>query len=154
MFSPCRRGSASLAKLARLPFASRSLDLPFLLRYRQAQLLKSCRYAPIRGISVSQCHGQTAATRASALEKAFDDEVNAQKPPSDEHNQETTKHGPVTRFQELLDRGLVCETVVNTIVKDMGLETMTQVQSMTINETLKGIDVWAKPPRVLYLNGN
>lgn len=49
--------------------------------------------------------------------------------------------GLVTKFQELADRGMVCKTVIKTLTQDMKLETMTQVQSMTINETLKGIDV-------------
>lgn len=51
--------------------------------------------------------------------------------------------GLATKFQELADRGMVCKTVIKTLTQDMGLETMTQVQSMTINETLKGIDVYA-----------
>ena len=49
--------------------------------------------------------------------------------------------GAVTKFQELKDRNLVCRTVVDTLTKDMGLVDMTEVQSKTINETLKGIDV-------------
>ena len=49
--------------------------------------------------------------------------------------------GPVTRFQELKDRNLVCKTVVDTLTQDMRLTDMTEVQSKTINETLKGIDV-------------
>ena len=52
-----------------------------------------------------------------------------------------TSHGPVTKFRDLATRGMVCQTIVNTITKGMGLETMTEVQSKTINETLKGIDV-------------
>ena len=47
----------------------------------------------------------------------------------------------VTRFEELSRHGLVCDTVVKTLTKTMGLETMTPVQSMTMNETLKGDDV-------------
>ena len=45
------------------------------------------------------------------------------------------------RFDELGKNGLVCDTVVSTLTKTMGLETMTPVQSMTMNETLKGDDV-------------
>lgn len=36
---------------------------------------------------------------------------------------------------------MVSRPVVNTLIQDMGLETMTSVQSLTINESLKGIDV-------------
>lgn len=50
-------------------------------------------------------------------------------------------YGPVTKFAELDERNMVCKTVVQTITKDLGLETMTHVQSLTINETLKGTDV-------------
>ena len=57
------------------------------------------------------------------------------------HGGQSAGQGAVTKFQELADRKLVCKTVVDTITKDMKLETMTQVQSLTINETLKGIDV-------------
>ncbi|MCJ1310634.1 hypothetical protein MMC25_004299 [Agyrium rufum] len=51
---------------------------------------------------------------------------------------------PATKFHELLDRGLVCQTIVDTLTRDMRLETMTLVQIQTINETLKGIDVLAQ----------
>lgn len=47
----------------------------------------------------------------------------------------------ITKFHELADQKLVSPVVVDTITKQMGLETMTQVQSLTINETLKGTDV-------------
>lgn len=49
--------------------------------------------------------------------------------------------GPATKFQELLDRGLVNEAIIKPITEGMGHSTMTPVQMMTINETLKGIDV-------------
>ncbi|MCJ1284670.1 hypothetical protein MMC26_004006 [Xylographa opegraphella] len=51
---------------------------------------------------------------------------------------------PITKFHELADRKMVSPTVIRTITQDMKLETMTQVQSLTINETLKGIDVLAQ----------
>ena len=51
------------------------------------------------------------------------------------------KLGPVTKFQELADRQLVSPVLVKTLLEDMKLETMTEVQSLTINQTLKGKDV-------------
>lgn len=45
---------------------------------------------------------------------------------------------------------MVCPTVVNTLTQEMGLETMTQVQSLTINETLKGGDVYVYVAMVLF----
>lgn len=68
-------------------------------------------------------------------------EVDAEEPPSDPRIDKATQHGPVTKFEDLGTRNMVCKTLVDTITRDMGLETMTQVQSLTINETLKGIDV-------------
>ena len=55
---------------------------------------------------------------------------------------EVPADGYVTKFHELADRNMVCGTVVNTITQGMQLETMTLVQSMTINETLQGVDVY------------
>lgn len=53
--------------------------------------------------------------------------------------------GPViTKFQELSDRGLVHANVINTLTQSMGLETMTDVQTRTINEATKGTDIIAQ----------
>lgn len=61
--------------------------------------------------------------------------------PSDRGIDEATQLRPDTRFQDLADKGLVDKTVIETITRRMGLSTMTQVQSLTINEALKGVDV-------------
>lgn len=47
----------------------------------------------------------------------------------------------LSRFQELADHGLVSPNVINTITQRMNIETMTDVQRLTINETLDGTDV-------------
>ena len=49
--------------------------------------------------------------------------------------------GPVTRFADLAKRGLVHPAIVRTITDKMKLETMTDVQTRTINEALSGVDV-------------
>ena len=82
-----------------------------------------------------------AAYEDEAIEAEIEQEVNAEEPPSDAKIKLVVNHGPVTKFQGLADRGMVCDTVIRTLTRDMGLETMTPVQSMTISETLKGIDV-------------
>lgn len=79
-----------------------------------------------------------------AIEGEIEQEVFSQTPPSDARINRAVQHGPVTKFQDLAGRGMVCQTVVETITKDMGLETMTQVQSLTINESLKGQDILAQ----------
>jgi hypothetical protein len=48
--------------------------------------------------------------------------------------------GPVTQFSELAERGLVNENVVRAITQSMRIDTMTPVQSKTLNQTLSGID--------------
>ncbi|KAH9864431.1 hypothetical protein J1614_010365 [Plenodomus biglobosus] len=56
----------------------------------------------------------------------------------------TAQHAPVTTFTELKTLGLVHPNLINTITKKMGLETMTDVQTRTINEALSGVDVIAQ----------
>lgn len=47
----------------------------------------------------------------------------------------------ITKFQELLDHDLVHPNVVHSITKGMGHHTMTDVQTMTINQGLQGTDM-------------
>jgi ATP-dependent RNA helicase MSS116 len=47
----------------------------------------------------------------------------------------------ITKFDQLIEQDLVHPNVINAITGNMGLDTMTEVQSKTINETLDGIDV-------------
>ncbi|KAF7585311.1 hypothetical protein BBP40_011247 [Aspergillus hancockii] len=51
---------------------------------------------------------------------------------------------PLVEFGQLGNQGLVDHRIIRNIVKDMGIKTMTDVQSMTIHETLKGGDVLAQ----------
>ncbi|CAI6327274.1 unnamed protein product [Periconia digitata] len=50
----------------------------------------------------------------------------------------------VTKFKDLALRGLVHPNVINTITRSMRLDTMTDVQTRTINEALSGVDVMAQ----------
>ncbi|KAI5309185.1 hypothetical protein KEM55_003853 [Ascosphaera atra] len=52
--------------------------------------------------------------------------------------------GDVAKFQELADKGLVTDRVVSVLTKEMGLETLTDVQRLTINACLDGRDVLAQ----------
>jgi ATP-dependent RNA helicase MSS116 len=47
----------------------------------------------------------------------------------------------VTKFDELIEHKLVHPNVVNEITRRMGHHTMTQVQSMSINQALQGDDM-------------
>ncbi|KAF9700468.1 hypothetical protein EKO04_001367 [Ascochyta lentis] len=58
--------------------------------------------------------------------------------------QAIAEDGPATTFAELATRGLVHPNIVNTITRQMKIETMTDVQQRTINEALSGVDVIAQ----------
>jgi ATP-dependent RNA helicase MSS116 len=78
-------------------------------------------------------------TAAYAVEAEVERQVNASRPPNTEID--NVADGPVTKFHELETRGLVHKNVIRTITQDMGFEAMTEVQSRTINQALKGSDM-------------
>ncbi|MCJ1249309.1 hypothetical protein MMC30_006532 [Trapelia coarctata] len=99
--------------------------------------------------SIPQWRRQAAAAVEAEQEELLDEDELEAEDLSHDHDPAThagrpQKGGLVTKFQELADQRLVSKTLVKTLTEDMKLETMTQVQSMTINETLKGIDVLAQ----------
>ncbi|KAE8367159.1 P-loop containing nucleoside triphosphate hydrolase protein [Aspergillus caelatus] len=59
-------------------------------------------------------------------------------------NAEAEQEGRLSSFKQLADQGLVDPIIIRTINKNMGIKTMTDVQSMTIQETLQGNDVLAQ----------
>lgn len=61
--------------------------------------------------------------------------------PTSSNPPQDANEGPITRFQELVERNLVDERLIRPITDDMNITTMTHVQSLTINQTLKGVDV-------------
>lgn len=61
--------------------------------------------------------------------------------PTSSNSGQDAKLAPFTRFQELAERNLVDEILIRPITNDMNITTMTHVQSLTINQTLKGVDV-------------
>ena len=141
MLTAVRRGSASITRLAYLPSPSprsfRSIISP--ATYRLVVPTKSASHRPFSFSSPAQQRAATA--EAEYIEDEIADEASAQRPPSEAQINDSIQRGPIVKFKELGERGLVCPTVVRTLTNDMGMETMTQVQSLTINETLKGIDV-------------
>jgi ATP-dependent RNA helicase MSS116 len=56
------------------------------------------------------------------------------------------EEGPATTFPELASRGLVHRNIVDTITRQMKIETMTDVQQRTINEALSGVDMYGTTP--------
>jgi len=47
----------------------------------------------------------------------------------------------VKTFEELRTFGLAHDVIVNTITKEMKINSMTDVQSATINQALEGVDM-------------
>ena len=88
---------------------------------------------------------QVAAAATAHEDEAVQSEVeqgfSLNEPPANAQMKRPTNHGLVTKFKELAERGMVSGTVIDTLTRQMGLETMTHVQTLTINEILKGHDV-------------
>ena len=141
MLIPARRGLVSIATLSRLSYPGTNVPRFFSLHTSVPKNIRIQRLATARTLVTTTRPHQQAATHAKVVEGEVEEEVNAQRPPTDEQIQKTVQHGPITRFAELLERQMVSKSVVEALTQDMGLETMTQVQSMTISESLKGFDV-------------
>ncbi|KAI9794479.1 MAG: hypothetical protein M1833_000392 [Piccolia ochrophora] len=91
---------------------------------------------------------QRSSYAAQAVEDLVSDDVEAQvdapRPPSSTQIDDATARGPLTQFQQLSDRNLMDSKLVRSLTEGMRLSNMTQVQSMTISETLDGADVLAQ----------
>ena len=143
MFNAIPRSSVSFARSVLVSKAScQHADRVFPRALLRTNHLRTLTF-PIRDFSYSPAQRQRAA-QAVAVDEFLDDlieeNVHAQRPQSASQAQSATHTGLITKFQELADRGMVSKVVIDTITRQMGLETMTEVQSMTINKMLKGAD--------------
>ena len=147
MLNALRRGPASVARALRLSSTSSSAIV--CVRSAGTKRSQICSLQRPSVISCRALHSSPQWRRTAAIAEAHDDavegqarqQVTSQSPPSDSENDASKVLGRVIKFRQLADLNMVNPVIVNTLTKDMGLETMTQVQSLTINETLKGIDV-------------
>lgn len=141
MITAARRGHASIARCLRLPLSTSSTTSNLALTWKN-----SCAVARLesplisRALSTASQWRQETAVQSEGYQRSGDSRAgeSPQKSPRRE-----AQYGPVTKFAELGERNMVCRSIVDRITRDMQLETMTHVQSLTINETLKGIDVYA-----------
>ncbi len=132
MFAACRKGVVSVFNISRTasPFfapALRSSALPLSARTAARQTIIQ------RYLNISSANGY----RTAQVER----------PRYNHEDEEYLEDGTVpaeaavyTKFQELADNGLVNADVIRQITHGMGHDTMTPVQTLTINETLKGRD--------------
>ena len=148
MLNTLRRGPASIARALHLSSTSYTpIVCVRSARPRQSQLCAlhrpsviSCR--PLDSSSQWRPYATaTAEAHDEAIEGQIEDDVKSQRPPSDTKINVSISLGSITKFHQLEDLNIVSPVLINTLTKEMGLETMTQVQSLTISETLKGIDV-------------
>ena len=145
MLNIVRRGPAStLSSLLFRSVASRCI------RTTQARDVQQCISRTAYEISARSFGTSTRWRQVAAAATAHEDEAvqseveqgsSLNEPPSNAQTKPPTNYGPVTKFKELAERGMVSATVIDTLTRQMGLETMTHVQTLTINEILKGQDV-------------
>ena len=95
-----------------------------------------------RSFHCNAIYAQQAAAASAYQDEGFEADQQQDDSPSIENpGGQNAQQGRVTKFADLAKRGLVCGTVVDTLTRTMGLETMTEVQSLTLNESLKGADM-------------
>lgn len=124
MFNVCRRASASVSRRIAASAISRSaVCKQSILPLGTGKLSQSIIICS-NSFHSSPLHNQYDGAAASPIQEG-----------------EGESSELITRFQDLADKGMVHETVIDRIVNGMGYENMTMVQSMTINESLKGTDM-------------
>jgi ATP-dependent RNA helicase MSS116, mitochondrial len=127
MFNACRRGPASISRIVKTASVLTSPAFrSSILHFTERNVSKSAAATRSLTISSDARYNIGARTRPILVEDEIEPSQN---------------DGPVyTKFQDLADSGLVHPAVIREITHGMGHETMTPVQTMTINETLKGRD--------------
>lgn len=118
-FTRCSASARAIASPSSNLFANRALRLNRIVRTSQPSVL-----------SVRCIHQSSALRQEAAAAQAASHDISVD--------------SPVTKFDELAQRKIVHENVVSAITRGMGIETMTEVQSKTINEALKGTDMIAQ----------
>ena len=136
MLNIARRGPASTIP----SLLSRSIPLRC-IRTAQARDVQQCIPRGTYAIAPRPFSTSTKWRQFAAAATAHEDEAIQSEDPPNAQTRQPTNYGPVTKFKELAERGMVSETVIDTLTRQMGLETMTHVQALTINEILKGQDV-------------
>jgi len=123
MFNVCRRGAAPLSQRIAVSATRFAVCKHSILSLSTGNLNQRATI-PFRSFHSSHLQRQYDAAAAQSIPEGLREEGEL-----------------ITKFQDLADQGLVHNNVIDRIVKGMGYENMTRVQSMTINETIKGTDV-------------
>jgi ATP-dependent RNA helicase MSS116 len=124
MFNAMRRCPTSVSRLLSAPsLAPRTVQLSL------SQVPIAARRIVPRAVTVrvATFHDSAAWRQVAAAKEASTGEDVAQE--------------PITKFADLAKRGLVHPNIINVVTKNMKLETMTDVQTASINEALSGVDM-------------
>lgn len=137
MFTPLRRCPTSIRWRIISSKASRASPLATSqARYPLAASIDSSVLSSYRTFSNTSRFLRNDAATSPAIDAEEEHEAKA--------DGSTAAPGLISKFAELDGAGLIDPTVVRTITQKMKLETMTEVQSRTLNEALKGKDVLAQ----------
>ena len=130
MFNVCRRGPASISKAFRAatPITRIPSTRPSTLSLSAQSLARPAIESRWLHVS-SLLMNQAAAVRST---QRFAEDGSIEQPAS---------FREITKFHELLEQDMVHPNVINEITQGMGHHTMTEVQTMTINQGLQGTDM-------------
>ncbi|EPE30938.1 P-loop containing nucleoside triphosphate hydrolase [Glarea lozoyensis ATCC 20868] len=126
MFNICRRGPASISRVLRT--ATSAVRIP---STRPSTLSLSTHITHKPALEARWLHVSSQLRNQAVAESQVDSAASQEFP-------------AVTKFDDLLAHKLVHPNIVNAITKGMGHHTMTDVQSMTINQALQGTDIIAQ----------
>lgn len=141
MYNVCRRGPTSICRILR---TTPSLHRPIARSSTfalSAPKVSTSTISPrfLHIISATQQRHGVGFARSTQYEDRY--ERQDERPEDNAEKATIVDDGPQhTKFQELADGGLVHKSVIREITERMGHHTMTPVQTLTVNQALKGVD--------------
>lgn len=130
MFNACRRGTASLCRVARVSSTTGLVSRSSIFSANSITASKTA--IPARFLHITPTVlGSGYFRNGPKIEIEEQDIIIAR-----ENDVQV-----ITKFQELAEHGHVHHHVITEITRGMGHTTMTEVQQQTIHETLKGTDM-------------
>lgn len=121
-----------------------SFEKPSPFNARAFNLLSSSSSRQTRPLHRATSLRRQAVAVGDAISSAAENSTLASSAPLDQKIDQSASRHSITQFEELSARNLLDSKIVDNLTKDMDLHTMTDVQSLTINEALKGADILAQ----------
>lgn len=135
MFNACRRGTASLCRVARVSTTNSGL-------VARTSIFSSLTAASTKTAIPARFFHITPTALERSERNNYYNPAPIEVAESDVIIARQNDVQVITQFQDLADQGHVHHHVITEITKGMGHTTMTDVQSQTINEILKGTDMY------------